>query len=95
MVHKIKSIGMTLQSRVSDGIRALQFTDIVIQQGEYAQASTEFLEKMVSLFSEYASGKIDGDEFNQAVVDLKDNIEQRSSPADSQASIEEGEVEFF
>ena len=94
-VHKIKSIGTTLQNRVSDGIRALQFTDIIIQQGEYAKASTEFLEQMESLFAEYANDRIDEENFNQAVTELKDNIEQRSAPAASQASIDEGEVEFF
>ncbi|WP_341663560.1 methyl-accepting chemotaxis protein [Vibrio sp.] len=94
-VNKIKSIGVSLQSKVSDGIRALQFTDIIIQQGEYAKASTEFLEQMESLFAEYANDRINGDNFNQAVTELKSNIEQRSAPAASQASIEEGEVEFF
>ncbi|MBU2899288.1 methyl-accepting chemotaxis protein [Vibrio hepatarius] len=94
-VQKIKSIGIKLQSKVGDGIRALQFTDIIIQQGEYAQASTEFLEKMENHFAKYASGRIDGDEFHQAINSLKHNIEQRSAPAASQASIEEGEIEFF
>ncbi|MFY2507598.1 methyl-accepting chemotaxis protein [Vibrio pectenicida] len=94
-VQKIKSIGITLQSRVGDGIRALQFTDIIIQQGEYAQDSIEFLKQMESQFAKYAIGRTDGDEFNKAISSLKNNIEQRSAPAASQASIEEGEVEFF
>ncbi|RSD30644.1 methyl-accepting chemotaxis protein [Vibrio pectenicida] len=94
-VQKIKSIGITLQSRVGDGIRALQFTDIIIQQGEYAQDSIEFLKQMESQFAKYAIGRTDGDDFNKAISSLKNNIEQRSAPAASQASIEEGEVEFF
>lgn len=94
-VQKIKSIGVELHSKVGDGIRALQFTDIIIQQGQYAKASTEFLDQMKRLFGDYASGKVDGHGFNQAIGDIRTNIEHRSAPAASQASIDEGEVEFF
>lgn len=94
-VQKIKSIGDTLHSKVGDGIRALQFTDIIVQQGDYAKDSTAFLVQLKNTFEDYASDRIDGDGFNRAINDLKDNVCQRSAPAASQASIEEGEVEFF
>ncbi|CAM3901794.1 methyl-accepting chemotaxis protein [Vibrio aquimaris] len=94
-VRKIKSIGVTLHSKVGDGIRALQFTDIIVQQGDYAKGSTAFLVELKNTFEDYASDRIDGDGFNRAINDLKDNVCQRSTPAASQASIEEGEVEFF
>ncbi|WP_114785296.1 methyl-accepting chemotaxis protein [Vibrio tetraodonis] len=94
-VQKIKSIGDTLHSKVGDGIRALQFTDIIVQQGDYAKDSTAFLVQLKNTFEDYASDRIDGDGFNRAINELKDNVCQRSAPAASQASIEEGEVEFF
>ncbi|MCG9681676.1 methyl-accepting chemotaxis protein [Vibrio sp. Isolate23] len=94
-VQKIKSIGVTLHRRVGDGVRALQFTDIIVQQGDYAKMSVGFLEQMAHLFVEYANGKISGEEFNLAVYELKNSLENRGAPAASQESIEEGEVELF
>ncbi|NOH60515.1 methyl-accepting chemotaxis protein [Vibrio sp. RE88] len=94
-VQKIKSIGVTLHTRVGDGIRALQFTDIIVQQGDYAKISVGFLDQVAEILIAHANGSLDLDEMNQAVADLKSNIEHRGAPAASQESIEEGEVELF
>ena len=94
-VQKIKSIGVTLHTRVGDGIRALQFTDIIVQQGDYAKISVDFLDQVTEILVAHANGSLDPDEMKQAVADLKSNIEHRGAPAASQESIEEGEVELF
>ncbi|NRB67674.1 MAG: methyl-accepting chemotaxis protein [Vibrio sp.] len=94
-VQKIKSIGATLHGRVGDGIRALQFTDIIVQQGDYAKHSVVFLEQITDYLTAYENGTIDEQAFSQAVAELKSSIEHRGAPAASQENIEEGEVELF
>ena len=48
-VQKIQELGKALVKHVSDGVRSLQFADIVIQQGDYAQDSLNYLEEAVGL----------------------------------------------
>ncbi|MDN3612166.1 methyl-accepting chemotaxis protein [Vibrio ostreicida] len=94
-VQKIQSLGDTLHQRVGDGIRALQFTDIIIQQGDYAKLSVGFLENICELLAAHAEKKVNQEQLIQSLSELKSSIDQRGAPAASQESIEEGEVELF
>lgn len=44
-VNKLQRLGQQLTQQVREGTRALQFTDIVYQQGEYALAQSPFYKK--------------------------------------------------
>ncbi|WP_070964462.1 methyl-accepting chemotaxis protein [Vibrio sonorensis] len=94
-VHKIKSLGSNLNLHVDNGIRALQFADIIIQQGDYAKLSVTFLDGLTEVLKSYAGNRMSDEELVSALDEIRCHIDNRSAPAASQASIEEGEVELF
>ncbi|MDC5805533.1 methyl-accepting chemotaxis protein [Vibrio europaeus] len=94
-VHKIRSSGDLLHTQVDNGIRALQFADIIVQQGDYAKQSVAYLQEFIGLCEQWTRQDIDQQDFSEAVVALQSQIESRGAPAASQESIEEGEVELF
>lgn len=94
-VQKIHSSGDQIHSQVDNGIRALQFADIIVQQGEYALQSVNYLQQCSELCLQWSKGQVSGDDFAEAVIELHNQIENRDAPAASQESIDEGEVELF
>lgn len=94
-VHKIRSSGDLIHSQVDNGIRALQFADIIVQQGEYAKISVGYLQEFAQLCQLWGEGDMDLDEFTLAVIELQSQVQNRDAPAASQESIDEGEVELF
>jgi len=94
-VSKVKAIAENLNSKVSDGIRALQFSDIITQQGDHVLYGVEFVKQVADLFAKLSTGEYSQAEFNQQLQILLDQIHNRDEPAASQDSIEEGEVELF
>ncbi|NVD08641.1 methyl-accepting chemotaxis protein [Vibrio sp. JPW-9-11-11] len=94
-VHKISSSGEQLRVQVDNGIRALQFADIITQQGDYAKQTVGYLQTLSELCQRLNSGSLTVDEFAEHVVGLKQQISGRDAPAASQHSIDEGEVELF
>lgn len=94
-VHKIRSSGDSIHSQVDNGIRALQFADIIVQQGEYAKKSVGYLQEFAQICQLWGEGDIGLDEFTAAVIELQNQVENRDAPAASQESIDEGEVELF
>ncbi|KOO14958.1 chemotaxis protein [Vibrio xuii] len=94
-VHKIRSSGDLIHSQVDNGIRALQFADIIVQQGEYAKTSVGYLQEYAQLCQLWGEGDMDLDEFTVAVIELQSQVQNRDAPAASQESIDEGEVELF
>ncbi|MCG9576964.1 methyl-accepting chemotaxis protein [Vibrio tubiashii] len=94
-VQKIRSSGDLLHTQVDNGIRALQFADIIVQQGDYAKQSVAYLQEFIGLCEQWTRQDIDQQDFSEAVAALQSQIESRGAPAASQESIEEGEVELF
>lgn len=94
-ISKVKAISENLNSKVSDGIRALQFSDIITQQGDHVLYGVEFVKQVADLFAKLSAGEYSQADFNQQLQILLDQIHNRDEPAASQDSIEEGEVELF
>lgn len=94
-VHKIRELGSQLAGQVGNGIRALQFADIVSQQGEYANGSLYVFDEVVKLMNRFTTKEINEEEFALELDQLLEDSRNRGGPAASQASIEEGEVELF
>ena len=94
-VYKISSSGDRLRVQVDNGIRALQFADIITQQGDYAKHSVGYLQSLSELCQRCDSGSLSIQEFTQQVNELQQKISSRDAPAAAQHSIEEGEVELF
>lgn len=94
-VHKISSSGEQLRVQVDNGIRALQFADIITQQGDYAKQTVTYLQRLSDLCQHWAKGSLTMDEFTEQVMALQQQISGRDAPAASQHSIDEGEVELF
>lgn len=94
-VHKIRSSGDLIHSQVDNGIRALQFADIIVQQGEYAKISVGYLDEFAQLCQLWGEGDMELDVFTEAVIELQSQVQNRDAPAASQESIDEGEVELF
>ena len=94
-VQKIRSSGDLLHAQVDNGIRALQFADIIVQQGDYAKQTVNYLEQFSELCQQWTSNKLELDDFTLALVELQAEVDNRGAPAASQESIDEGEVELF
>ncbi|RTZ17922.1 methyl-accepting chemotaxis protein [Vibrio aquaticus] len=94
-VNKIRSSGDAIHSQVDNGIRALQFADIIVQQGEYAQKTVGYLNQFSQLCLLWSQGEITADAFAEDILELQQQIDNRDAPAASQESIDEGEVELF
>ncbi|MGF1695820.1 methyl-accepting chemotaxis protein [Vibrio kyushuensis] len=90
-VHKIRQLGVEMHRHVGDGVRALQFADIVMQQGDYAKESMEYLMEVVNALETHHEDA----ELKEVLSDILSRSKNRRAPAASQSSIEEGEVELF
>jgi methyl-accepting chemotaxis protein len=94
-IQKISDSGERLHVQVDNGVRALQFADIVVQQGDYAKQTVDYLLAFSQLCDEWNQQRIDAEQFIQATQELYSQVQHRDAPAASQSSIEEGEVELF
>ena len=94
-VQKIQELGKALVKHVSDGVRSLQFADIVIQQGDYAQDSLNFLEEAVGLLGVLRRNTQELNEVTEQIQHLQERSSKRSAPAANQSCMDEGEVELF
>ncbi|MDN3616227.1 MAG: methyl-accepting chemotaxis protein [Vibrio gallaecicus] len=94
-VLKIRALGQELSQQVGNGIRALQFADIVSQQGEYANKTLYLFDEVVQLVNVFNRQEISEDEFSLRLEGLLDASRNRGGPAANQSSIDEGEVELF
>ncbi len=94
-VNNIHQLGGKLATLVQNGIRALQFTDIVVQQGDYAKGTLEFVTETIALINQYESRQLTAEQVIEQLQQLQNTIENRAAPAANQASIDEGEVELF
>ncbi|ENM5825055.1 methyl-accepting chemotaxis protein [Vibrio metoecus] len=94
-VTKIQQLGQQLTLQVREGTRALQFTDIVSQQGEYALGSITFLQEATSLLKTLHSSSGSQQQLIDKIAALQDRSRNRGALAANQHSIDEGEVELF
>ncbi|ELX7504347.1 methyl-accepting chemotaxis protein [Vibrio fluvialis] len=94
-VQKIQELGKALVKHVSDGVRSLQFADIVIQQGDYAQDSLNYLEEAVGLLGVLRRNTQELNEVTGQIQHLQERSSKRSAPAANQSCMDEGEVELF
>ncbi|MBY7822569.1 methyl-accepting chemotaxis protein [Vibrio fluvialis] len=94
-VQKIQELGKALVKHVSDGVRSLQFADIVIQQGDYAQDSLNYLEEAVGLLGVLRRNTQEFNEVTEQIQHLQERSSKRSAPAANQSCMDEGEVELF
>ncbi|MCE7584274.1 methyl-accepting chemotaxis protein [Vibrio fluvialis] len=94
-VQKIQELGKALVKYVSDGVRSLQFADIVIQQGDYAQDSLNYLEEAVGLLGVLRRNTQELNEVTEQIQHLQERSSKRSAPAANQSCMDEGEVELF
>ncbi|MCG6336613.1 methyl-accepting chemotaxis protein, partial [Vibrio alginolyticus] len=94
-VQKIQELGKALVKHVSDGVRSLQFADIVIQQGDYAQDSLNYLEEAVGLLGVLRRNTQELNEVTEQIQHLQERSSKRSAPAANQSCMDEGEVEIF
>lgn len=94
-VQKISESGEKLHVQVDNGIRALQFADIIVQQGDYAKQTVAYLSEISRACEQWVDEGLDNASFIQIITDLSQQVHDREGPAASQSSIEEGEVELF
>ncbi|HDZ9155052.1 TPA: methyl-accepting chemotaxis protein [Vibrio cholerae] len=94
-VNKLQRLGQQLTQQVRAGTRALQFTDIVSQQGDYALGSMAFLQEATSLLKVVQSNSRDVQPVIESLVALQERSRNRGGLAANQHSIDEGEVELF
>ncbi|MBY7899077.1 methyl-accepting chemotaxis protein [Vibrio fluvialis] len=94
-VQKIQELGKALVKHVGDGVRSLQFADIVIQQGDYAQDSLNYLEEAVGLLGVLRRNTQELNEVTEQIQHLQERSSKRSAPAANQSCMDEGEVELF
>ncbi|ELP5726919.1 methyl-accepting chemotaxis protein [Vibrio vulnificus] len=94
-VQQIHELGAQLAQKVASGVRALQFADIVVQQGDFATQTILNLSSLQQLIKQYAANQISSEELI-AQIDLLEQQERgRGEGAANQVSIDEGEVELF
>lgn len=89
-VNKIHELGAELHVQVDNGIRALQFADIVSQQGDYAKDTLQYIQEI----AQSLEGK-DCQEIQAQLNEIMNKVKSRGVLAARQSSIEEGEVELF
>lgn len=94
-VDKLRVMGSELAEQVSNGIRALQFADIVAQQGQHAERSAHALEDMTVLMGKFNRREIELSELIQSIEELMGHAQSRGEAAAQQSGIDEGEVELF
>lgn len=94
-VNKLQRLGQQLTQQVREGTRALQFTDIVSQQGEYAFGSITFLQETSNLLKAVQSNSRNAQQLIESIKALQERSRERGALAANQHSIDEGEVELF
>lgn len=94
-VNKLQRLGQQLTQQVREGTRALQFTDIVYQQGEYALGSITFLQEASGLLKAVQSNSRNVQQIIENIEELQERSRSRGGLAANQHSIDEGEVELF
>ncbi|GHW49285.1 methyl-accepting chemotaxis protein [Vibrio cholerae] len=94
-VNKLQRLGQQLTQQVREGTRALQFTDIVYQQGEYALGSITFLQEASGLLKAVQSNSRNVQQLIENIEALQERSRNRGRLAANQHSIDEGEVELF
>ncbi|EOX1482258.1 methyl-accepting chemotaxis protein [Vibrio cholerae] len=94
-VNKLQRLGQQLTQQVREGTRALQFTDIVYQQGEYALGSITFLQEASGLLKAVQSNSSNVQQLIENIEALQERSRNRGGLAANQHSIDEGEVELF
>ncbi|HGF7365432.1 TPA: methyl-accepting chemotaxis protein [Vibrio cholerae] len=94
-VNKLQRLGQQLTEQVRAGTRALQFTDIVSQQGEYALGSITFLQEASDLLKAVQSNSRNVQQIIENIETLQDRSRNRGGLAANQHCIDEGEVELF
>lgn len=94
-VQKIQELGYELTTQVGNGIRSLQFADIVVQQGEYSQASIGYLQEAIELLKAVHSQNTSPDLLAEQLQQLTQRLRNRNAPAANQTSMDEGDVELF
>ncbi len=94
-VNKLQRLGQQLTQQVREGTRALQFTDIVYQQGEYALGSITFLQEASGLLKSVQSNSRNVQQLIENIEALQERSRNRGGLAANQHSIDEGEVELF
>ncbi|BCK16116.1 Methyl-accepting chemotaxis protein PctC [Vibrio cholerae] len=94
-VNKLQRLGQQLTQQVREGTRALQFTHIVYQQGEYALGSITFLQEASGLLKAVQSNSRNVQQLIENIEALQERSRNRGGLAANQHSIDEGEVELF
>ncbi|OEE78222.1 methyl-accepting chemotaxis protein [Vibrio ordalii] len=94
-VQKIQELGQELTQQVSNGVRALQFADIVVQQSDYAHASIDYLQEANELLNALLTQSMTKAAWVEQLQQLTERLHNRSGPAAIQTNMDEGEVELF
>ncbi|NLS11937.1 methyl-accepting chemotaxis protein [Vibrio sp. SM6] len=94
-IHTVAQLGQQMTRRVADGVRALQFSDIVSQQGDYASQSITTLEAVQHGLAGCFSGELSEQQLMLRIESLLDEEKRRDNAAANQTSVKEGEVELF
>lgn len=94
-VKKLRNLGMSLTEQVGNGIRALQFADIVSQQGDYANNTLYLFDEATALLTQFTEQKITECEFVEQLQALLESARSQQTLSAGQATLEEGEVELF
>nr|WP_087022284.1 methyl-accepting chemotaxis protein [Thaumasiovibrio subtropicus] len=94
-IEHVNRLGRELEREVGDSIRALQFADIVVQQGDHAVNSVNALESLTDLFDHYYHHDIPLEDLISQIRELVENAKNRGEAAAQQSNLDEGEVELF
>lgn len=94
-VQKIHELGEEMARQVGNGVRALQFSDIIAQQGDYALGSVQYLHQTLEILNHWHNQNVTAEQAAESVRQVRAQMEQRAAPAASQSSIDEGEVKLF
>ncbi|CAH8222228.1 methyl-accepting chemotaxis protein [Vibrio aestuarianus] len=94
-VQKIQELGYELTTQVGNGVRSLQFADIVVQQGEYAQTSIMYMQEAIELLKAVHSQNMSKDLLAEQLQQLTERLRNRNAPAANQTCMDEGDVELF
>lgn len=94
-VQQIHELGEQMTHKVAAGIRALQFADIVLQQGDFATATMLNVESLSQLIKQYSTKRTSAEALIAQIEALKKRELGRGEGAANQENINEGEVELF
>lgn len=94
-VQQIHELGEQMTHKVAAGIRALQFADIVLQQGDFATVTMLNVESLSQLIKQYSTKRTSAEALIAQIEALKIRELGRGEGAANQENINEGEVELF